>query len=72
MQKEIIPTAEDLLIKFGADADDMYRKESVEEIMKEFAKLHVEAALKAVHSNMQLDPEDLEFMLDSYPLEKIK
>jgi len=38
----------------------------------EFAKLHVQEALKAAHRNMQLPDEDLEFTLDSYSLEKIK
>jgi hypothetical protein len=40
--------------------------------MIEFAKLHVEAALKAAHKNMQLPPEDLEFTLNAYPLTNIK
>jgi len=34
--------------------------------------MHVEAALKAVHNNMQLPVEDLEFTLDAYPLSNIK
>jgi hypothetical protein len=50
----------------GVDDDKVY------EIMIEFAKLHVEAALKAAHANMQLPKEDLEFTLQSYPLENIK
>ena len=41
-----LPTAEEWLTSFGADADDMFYKYSVEEAMIEFAKLHVEAALK--------------------------
>jgi len=64
-----IPTAEQLLInsvdshKYGSD---------VEECMIEFARLHVEAALKASHSNMQLPDEDLEYTLSSYPPSNIK
>lgn len=42
------------------------------ELMVEFAKLHVKAALEAAHKNMQLPEEDLEFTLSSYPLNLIK
>jgi hypothetical protein len=40
--------------------------------MIEFAKLHVEAALKKAHQQMQLPNEDLEFTLSAYPSENIK
>jgi len=43
-----------------------------EELMIEFAKLHVEAALKKAHQQMQLPNEDLEFTLSAYPSENIK
>lgn len=46
--------------------------ERAEAAMIRFAKLHVEEALKAVHSNMQLPKEDLEFILNAYPLTNIK
>lgn len=45
---------------------------AVSDHMVEFAKLHVQAALKAAHSNSQLPEEDLDFTLSSYPLENIK
>ena len=38
----------------------------------EFAKYHVEQALKASHSNFQLPEEEIEFTLNAYPLENIK
>lgn len=46
--------------------------EDIEECMIEFAKLHVELALKTSHHNMQLPEEDLEFTLNSYHLTNIK
>jgi hypothetical protein len=46
--------------------------EDYEEILREFAILHVEAALEAAHINHQLPIEDLEFTLDCYPLTNIK
>jgi len=42
------------------------------ELAKKVSKLHVEAALKAAHRNMQLPEEDLSFTLNAYPLENIK
>ena len=41
-------------------------------LMREFAQLHVDLALRRAHSNMQLPLEDLEFTLESYPLTNIK
>jgi hypothetical protein len=59
-----IPTAEEQL--------EIYGTSHAIEAMKEFAKLHVEAALKAAHCNHQLPIEDLDFTLNSYPLNNIK
>jgi len=77
-----IPTAEEWLISFGADADDMFYKHSVEEAMIEFAKLHVEAALKAASNKAEATLEssgDEEYpiviknsILNSYSLNNIK
>jgi hypothetical protein len=41
-------------------------------MMIEFAKLHVEAALKQAHSNTYLPASDLQYTLASYPLTNIK
>lgn len=71
-----IPTAEEWLTSFGADADDMYYKSSVEEAMIEFAKLHVEAALKIASESESNGTEGYKIYKDSilnaYPLENIK
>lgn len=40
--------------------------------MIEYAKFHVEKALKASHQNNQLPEEDLNFTLDCYSLKSIK
>lgn len=45
---------------------------NVKDTMIEFAKYHVEKALKASHSNFQLPEEEIDFTLDAYPLENIK
>lgn len=42
------------------------------EMMIEFAKLHVEQALKAAHRNAQFPEEDLDYTLRAYPLTEIK
>lgn len=70
-----IPTAEEFfksqipkyesVSQFMTDGDIFY-------YAKQFAKLHVEAALRAAHLNQQLPIEDLKFTSDAYPLEKIK
>lgn len=62
-----IPTAEELHREFMNKSNW-----SIEELMIEFAKPHVEAALKAAHRNFQAPKEDLEFTMNSYPLENIK
>lgn len=70
-----IPTAEEFLdIKFPnyEDLDNGNIWVNIEETMIEFAKLHVNAALKTVHRNFQAPEEDLEFTINSYPLENIK
>jgi hypothetical protein len=77
--EEKIPTASEWLESFGADADDMYYKSSVEEAMIEFSKLHVEAALKAANKEV-IENDDLQGdcysrrynMKDCYSLENIK
>lgn len=74
-----IPTASEWLESFGADADDMFYKQSVEEAMIEFAKLHVEIALKEANE-VVIENDDLQgdcysrryHMKDCYPLENIK
>jgi hypothetical protein len=79
---EKIPTAEEWLTSFGADADDMFYKHSVEEAMIEFAKLHVEATLKDVEQQL-IDALDDHLMLEenicdvieninNYSLENVK
>ena len=49
-----------------------YTKEDVIDAMIKFAKLHVEKALKAAHSNMQLPDEDMDYTSGSYPNDNIK
>ena len=79
---EKIPTAAEWLTSFGADADDMFYKHSVEEAMIEFAKLHVEATLKDVKQQL-IDALDDHLMLEenicdvieninNYSLENVK
>lgn len=64
---EPTPTAVEFSQSFEEDEnDDFFYK-----AMVEFAKLHVSKALKAAHSNMQLPAEDLDFTMQSYPLNKI-
>ena len=71
-----IPTAEEWLTSFGADSDDMFYKHSVEEAMIKFAKLHVEAALKAASESKSNGTEGYKIYKDSvlsaYPLTLIK
>ena len=70
-------TAKDFLTK-GAegypmrDVIDNIEDEDILDAMIEFAKHHVEQALKLSHINMQLPEEDLVFTLNSYPLDNIK
>ena len=78
---EQIPTSEEFLrknIDYVLSENDC--KEDVEKAMIEFAKLHVEAALKAAMykadekelSSMQVNDYYRGQILNSYPLEKIK
>ncbi len=77
---EKIPTAEEFLrknIDYVLSENDC--KEDVENAMIEFAKLHVEAALKAASENVKTKITnrnasyvDKDSILNSYPLEKIK
>lgn len=68
----MIPTAEEFLKQFELGSTGKVDIEDAKEAVIEFAKLHVEAALEAAHSNMQLPKEDLEFTLSSYSLDQIK
>jgi hypothetical protein len=76
-----LPTAEEFLrknIDYVLSENDC--KEDVENAMIEFAKLHVEAALKAAVKNVEIKPMehagfymvDSGSILKSYPLENIK
>ena len=68
-------TAEELLEKYRFEAGEHIGNRDYDrmcEFAKEFAKLHVLAALNAAHRNMQLEEEDLEFTLDCYSLTNIK
>ena len=67
-----IPTAEEFMNRpFGQRLD-------TQELMIEFAKLHVEAALEAASKNVEVNgniPQDWidrQSILDAYPLENIK
>ena len=70
-----LPTAESYIAKNITDywegGKAQYTKEDVEKAMIEFAKLHVEAALKAA----EYSTEEYDFSVEiknSYPLDKIK
>ncbi len=74
-----IPTAEEFFKKFQNEKgfwndydSDSVAADYIQIFAIEFAKLHVEQALKNVHHNLQLPNEDYGFIVDSYPLEKIK
>ncbi len=78
---EQIPTAEELIDKTGSHEfwDNFHGvKEELKDAMIEFAKLHVEAALKAAVKHLPYDDKmnqsllDERAILNSYPLEKIK
>jgi hypothetical protein len=81
MEHKNLPTAEEFLrknIDYVLSENDC--KEDVENAMIEFAKLHVEAALKAAVKNVEIKPMkhagfymvDSGSILKSYPLENIK
>jgi len=63
-----IPTAEE----FAKTHHPMKTYPVDHQMMIEFAKLHVEAALKQAHSNTYLPTSDLQYTLASYPLTNIK
>ncbi len=81
-----VPTAKKYISKnltdFWEGGKAQYTEEDVEQAMIEFAKLHVEAALKAAVDNVEINDFDVdgsyspdideESILNSYPLENIK
>ena len=79
-----IPTAEEFFISVVGENPDEFNR-SIKECMIEFAKLHVEAALKEASEKASLtdfayeflqegapDAIDKETILKAYPLENIK
>lgn len=76
MENKTIPTAEEFLRKNIDYVLEKDCKEDVENAMKEFAKLHVEAALievfRITHKNgIPRIVDDKDSILNSYPLENI-
>lgn len=80
---EKIPTAEEFLTDYDRDiycqgpvySDSGYSGERVLNIMRDFAQLHVEAALKAVLAEsckQDLSYAEDEVILNAYPPENIK
>ena len=77
-----IPTAEDILSKKFNELRSSFTLKDVEECMIEFAKLHVEQALKEAsdkadyntwgHEHIEDVWIDKDSILNSYPLENIK
>ena len=71
---KIIPTAEDFMLEKLQSMD----QQEVENVMIEFARLHVRAALKAACSTLPWDDKMNQSIIDtmniikSYPLENIK
>ena len=53
MDKEMI-TAEDIILKLQSEHSGHYCSEEVKKAMIEFAKLHVEAALKEAFNNSEM------------------
>lgn len=88
MENKIIPTAEEMIDKWHVKAIETmgtseHNPNLLGEIMIEFAKLHVEAALKHASEKAELSNKpkfsgdynlvvDEESILNSYPLNKIK
>lgn len=76
MENKIIPTAEELMQ--SKNGDDYTHWEEIHDMMIEFAKLHVEAALKSACASLPYDDKMNQNILDiiainnSYPLENIK
>jgi hypothetical protein len=79
MENKIIPTAEEFLPK---NENGIYSRNEVEKAMIEFAKLHVEAALKDVEQKLNTALDDHLMLeenvcsilenINSYSLDKIK
>jgi hypothetical protein len=76
-----LPTAEDFFIdnKLIPFHTDSFHMKEINKIIIEFAKLHVEAALKAAYDNIEYTTVDSsvpyvveESILNSYPLTNIK
>ena len=62
-----IPTVKEYVERFTGDDEDGYlRWDTVEYMCKEFAKLHVEAALKAASEKVELSDLLHEFIEDSW------
>jgi hypothetical protein len=87
MEHKNLPTAEELFKKYSnlyqfeeGPNEYLVDKEDFQKTMIEFAKLHVEAALKAAVKNVEIKPMehagfymvDSGSILKSYPLENIK
>ena len=74
-----MPTAEELMNseKYepdrGISFEDYHGDNAawVPDMMIEFARLHCLKQAKAILKNLQMEDEDLEFILSSYPLENI-
>jgi hypothetical protein len=77
-----IPTASELTDKRYKNFDELDTGDiwsNIEDLMVEFARLHVEAALKSVYDNIEYTTEDSsvpyvveESILNAYPLYNIK
>lgn len=66
---------DDIFISGSGAGGDSYNKGDIERIMIEFAKLHVEAALKKADNIAKMYNETVNIhdsILKSYPLENIK
>jgi UDP-N-acetylglucosamine 2-epimerase len=74
MEIKIIPTSKELFDKMLSENDET----TSTEMMIEFAKMHVEAALKEVTKSLPYDDKinqsllDTMTILNSYPLDNIK
>jgi hypothetical protein len=76
---EKIPSAEETLKKFYFNLDETFNIPDIHNAMIEFAKLHVEAALKVAldevpygSSTDTTSYDDVKGILTCYPLENIK
>jgi hypothetical protein len=79
-----IPTVKEYVERFTGDDEDGYlRWDTVEHMCKEFARLHVEVALKAASEKATVNTEpdyrggewsivDTDSILNAYPLDNIK